>query len=90
MRELGRDVMVPQKCPSFKRKLPTEICFTVWSLLPPGPRIVEFEWSDDGGWFCPKESSTGRRSILLSINKESRKYFLKTYFPLARSKNACF
>jgi hypothetical protein len=59
-------------------------------LVTPDPQIVEFEWSDDVGWFCPKESSTGRRSILLLINKESRKYYLKTYLPLACSKNAGF
>lgn len=82
---LPQEPSPPKKSGPFS-KLPIELRFEIWSLLLPGPRVVEFEWSDDlNGWFCPRESASCP-SILLWINQESRAYYLKNWRPLAPCK----
>jgi hypothetical protein len=51
----------------------------------PDPRVVEFEWTKSIGWYCPREIASSP-CILLSINRESRRYYLSKWLPLAPSK----
>jgi hypothetical protein len=69
----------------FEEQLSAELRLMIFDLLVPGPRVVEFEWNKSIGWYCPRESASSP-SILLSINRESRGYYLSKWLPLAPSK----
>jgi len=85
--EPSQNVVMPPKSASFLQRLPTEHRFMIWFLLLPDPRVVEFEWTTEIGWFCPRESSTSP-SILLRINRETRGFYQKDWLSLAPSKKS--
>lgn len=66
----------------FPKLVPYDVRSMIWSFLEDS-RVVELEWSNSIGWFCPKESSRISPNLLLSINYESRQFYLKKRLPLA-------